>query len=89
MNIKIFFIKYSAILYISIYTLYTTLDSRALLSSQKGPLYGASFGIATLKDPVTQNLRERGTERNLLLSAIVIFLTKREKSPGVLEPRLS
>ena len=48
-------------------------------TSQKGPLYGASressVGIATLKEPVTQNRRER----NLLLNAIVIFSEKREK----------
>ena len=41
--------------------------------SQKGPLYGASresrVGIATLKEPVTQNRRKK----KLLLRAIVIF----------------
>ena len=55
-------------------------------SSQKRPLYGASresrAGIATLKERVTQNRRERNRERNLLFSAIVIFSKKREKVPG-------
>ena len=48
-------------------------------SSQKGPSRESRVGRATLKEPVTQNRREKNREIEKLLSAIVIFSKKREK----------
>ena len=55
-------------------------------SSQKGPLYGASresrVGIATLKEPVTQNRRERNRETYFWARSSIFQKSEKKLGPG-------